>query len=163
MRSRDLSPFYRSSIGFDRMLDLLDAFSRPEPDEGWPPYDIERLGDDQYRVTMAVAGFAEDELSVVAEPNALLVEGRKREEASARNFLHHGISLRAFRRKFDLADFVKVTGASYENGLLAITLERELPEAMKPRRIEIGAPQRPTAVGREERRREKAEAGAEAH
>jgi molecular chaperone IbpA len=112
---------------------------------------------------MAVAGFAADELSVVAEPNALLVEGKKREEASARNFLHHGISQRAFRRKFDLADFVKVTGASYENGLLAITLERELPEAMKPRRIEIGAPQRSTAVGREEQRREKAEAGAEIH
>jgi molecular chaperone IbpA len=139
MRSYDLTPFYRSTIGFDRMLDLLGAVSRPEIEESWPPYDIERLAEDRYRITMAVAGFSPDELSIVAEPNALLIEGRKNDDDSGRNYLHRGIAQRAFRRQFDLADFVKVAGASYENGLLSVELEQEIPEAMKPRRIEIGA------------------------
>lgn len=141
MRTYDFSPYYRSSIGFDRMLDLLGASQRPEADETWPPYDIERQDEDRYAITMAVAGFAPDEISIMAEPNALLVEGRKKEDDSGRNFLHRGIAQRAFRRQFDLADFVKVTGASLEHGLLRIELEREIPEAMKPRRIEIGARQ----------------------
>jgi molecular chaperone IbpA len=141
MRTYDLSPYYRSSVGFDRMLDLLGAPQRPEADETWPPYDIERQDEDRYSITMAVAGFAQDEISIMAEPNALLVEGRKTDDDRERKFLHRGIAQRAFRRQFDLADFVKVTGASLEHGLLRIELEREIPEAMKPRRIEIGAPQ----------------------
>jgi molecular chaperone IbpA len=141
MRTYDFSPYYRSSIGFDRMLDVLGAPQRPEADETWPPYDIERLDEDRYSITMAVAGFAQDEISIVAEPNALLIEGRKTQDDSGRSFLHRGIAQRAFRRQFDLADFVKVTGASLEHGLLRIELEREIPEAMKPRRIEIGAGQ----------------------
>jgi molecular chaperone IbpA len=141
MRTYDFSPYYRSSVGFDRMLDLLGAPQRPEADETWPSYDIERQDEDRYSITMAVAGFAPDEISIMAEPNALLVEGRKSEDDSGRNFLHRGIAQRAFRRQFDLADFVKVTGASLEHGLLRIELEREIPEAMKPRRIEIGASQ----------------------
>lgn len=138
MRTYDFSPYYRSSVGFDRMLDLLGAPQRPEADEPWPPYDIERQDEDRYAITMAVAGFAQDEIVIVAEPNALLIEGRKSEDDRGRNFLHRGIAHRAFRRQFDLADFVKVTGASLEHGLLRIELEREIPEAMKPRRIEIG-------------------------
>jgi molecular chaperone IbpA len=141
MRTYDLSPYYRSSIGFDRMLDLLGAPQREEANEAWPPFDIERLDEDRYSITMAVAGFAEDEISIIAEPNALLVEGRRSDDESGRNFLHRGIAQRAFRRHFDLADFVKVTGASLEHGLLHIQLEREIPEAMKPRRIEIGTSQ----------------------
>ena len=141
MRTYDFSPYYRSSIGFDRMLDLLGAPQRPDFDETWPPYDIERLDEDRYAITMAVAGFSQDEITIMAEPNALLVEGRKRDAENGRNFLHRGIAQRAFRRQFDLADFVKVTGASLEQGLLRIELEREIPEAMKPRRIEIGTGQ----------------------
>lgn len=141
MRTHDFSPYYRSTVGFDRMLDLLGAPQRPEADETWPPYDIERLDEDRYSITMAVAGFAQNEISIVAEANALLVEGRKEGDDSGRNFLHRGIAQRAFRRQFDLADFVKVTGATLEHGLLRIELEREIPEAMKPRRIEIGTGQ----------------------
>jgi molecular chaperone IbpA len=141
MRTNDFSPYYRSSIGFDRMLDLLGAHQRPEFDEAWPPYDIERLDEDRYSITMAVAGFGQGDITIMAEPNALLVEGRKGGDDSERNFLHRGISQRGFRRQFDLADFVKVTGASLERGLLRIELEREIPEAMKPRRIEIGTSQ----------------------
>ena len=141
MRTYDFTPYYRSTIGFDRMLDLLGAMSRPEVDESWPPYDIERLGEERYRITMAVAGFSRDEISIVAEPNALLIEGRKQDDDSGRHYLHRGIAHRAFRRQFDLADFVKVAGASYENGLLSVELEQEIPEAMKPRRIEIATSQ----------------------
>lgn len=150
MRTYDFSPYYRSSVGFDRMLDLLGAPQRPEADETWPPYDIERQDEDRYSITMAVAGFAQDEILIMAEPNALLVEGRRNEDDSGRNFLHRGISQRAFRRQFDLADFVKVTGATLEYGVLRIELEREIPEAMKPRRIEIGTSQaRVTKAARE--------------
>lgn len=141
MRAYDLSPLHRSTIGFDRMLDLLGAARRPEgAEEAWPPYDIERVNEDRYRITMAVAGFAESELNIIAEPNALLIEGRKADDDSGRNFLHRGISQRAFRRQFDLADFVIVTGATFENGLLSVNLQQEIPEAMKPRRIEIATP-----------------------
>jgi molecular chaperone IbpA len=141
MRTNDFSPYYRSSIGFDRMLDLLGAPERPGFDDAWPPYDIERLDEDRYSITMAIAGFGQDDITIMAEPNALLVEGCKSDNENGRNFLHRGISQRAFRRKFDLADFVKVTGASLEHGLLRVELEREIPEAMKPRRIEIGTSQ----------------------
>jgi molecular chaperone IbpA len=159
MRTTDFAPYYRSSIGFDRMLDLLGADQRPRVEETWPPYDIERLGEDRYRITIAVAGFDPDELSIVSEPNSLLVEGRKQDDDSGRNFLHRGIAQRAFRRQFDLADFVKVAGATYENGMLSIELEQEIPEAMKPRRIEISSSREPSRVsntGREDKKIESA-------
>lgn len=147
MRTYDFSPYYRSSIGFDRMLDLLSAGAQPKLEtkieDSFPPYDIERTGEDSYRITIALAGYARDEIAIMAEPNALWVEGQKAEDGAQRNFMHRGISQRPFRLHFDLADFVKVNGAACENGLLRIELEREIPEAMKPRRIEIGASIRP--------------------
>lgn len=150
----DLAPFYRSSVGFDRMLDVLGAF-RPALQEAWPPYDIERVEEDRYRITMALAGFSQDELSVVAERNTLFVEGRKPDEVGTRNYLHRGIAQQGFRHQFDLADFVEVKGAAYENGLLSIDLEREIPEAMKPRRIEIATAQaQPPGPAANERRRQ---------
>jgi len=132
----DLSPLFRSSIGFDRIFDLLESASRVETLDNWPPYDITKAGEDAYRITMAVAGFTPDELTITHEPNLLVVSGSKSDEGTGQ-YLHRGIAGRAFRRKFELADHVKVTGASLENGLLTIDLLRELPEEMKPRRIEI--------------------------
>jgi molecular chaperone IbpA len=135
----DFAPFYRSTVGFDRMFDMLDGLSRPAADHVWPPYDIERVGDDQYRITVAVPGFARDDLWVIAGPNGLLVEGRPNSEDDQRVFLHQAIARRPFRHEFHLADFVKVVGATMDNGLLVISLEREIPEAMKPRRVTISA------------------------
>ena len=134
----DFSPLYRSSIGFDRMFDLLENASRVETTESWPPYDIAKTGDDTYRITMAVAGFAQDELEISAEPNLLVVTAQKRAEARG-DYLHRGIAARSFTRRFELADHVKVTAATLVNGLLTIELQRELPEAMKPRRIPISS------------------------
>lgn len=139
MRTADLSLYYRSTIGYDRMLSLLEALSRRESEDAGPPYDIEMLDADHYRITLAVAGFAIDDLSVHAEPNALMVEGVKPSADAERTYLHHGIVNRAFRRRFDLADFVVVTGASCDNGLLTVDLARQLPEAMKPRQVHINA------------------------
>lgn len=132
----DFSPLYRSSVGFDRVFDLLENASRSI--DNWPPYDIARNGDDDYRITMAVAGFSQDELSMTQEQNMLLVTGEKKDEDKA-EYLHRGIVCRAFERRFQLADHVKVTGAGLENGLLTIDLKREIPEEMKARRIEIGS------------------------
>lgn len=132
----DFSPLWRTGIGFDRMLDLLDNVASFEPSDHYPPYNIEKTGEDAYRVTLAVAGFAPDELTVTAQPNLLLVAGRKA-EGQAGEFLHHGIATRPFERQFRLADYVKVASARLENGLLTVDLVREVPEAMKPRRIEI--------------------------
>ena len=134
----DFSPLFRSSIGFDRMLNALEAASRVESIDNWPPYDIAKLGEDDYRITMAVAGFGEKELTLTQEQNMLLVAGQKADEESAQ-YLHRGIAGRAFQRRFELADHVKVVGASLVNGLLTIDLKREIPEEMKPRRIEIAA------------------------
>lgn len=134
----DLSPFFRSSVGFDRIFDLLENASRVQPIDNWPPYDIERVGSDAYRISMAVAGFAEDELSLTWKPNLLVVSGAKSGKDEA-DYLHRGIANRAFERRFELADFVEVENARLENGLLTIDLKRELPEEMKPRRIEIGS------------------------
>lgn len=134
----DFSPFYRSSIGFDRMFDILQNASRPQLVNNWPPYDIERTADDGYRVTVAVAGFAEDELEITHEPNLLVVSGQHR-QAEDGEYLHRGLSMESFTRRFQLADHVKVAGASLSNGLLVIDLVREVPEEMKPRRIEIGS------------------------
>ena len=132
----DFTPLFRSSIGFDRMLDALEAASRVEPINNWPPYDIAKMGEDDYRITMAVAGFSQDELTITQEQNMLMVSGQKAGENDDR-YLHRGIPGQAFQRRFELADHVKVVDASLLNGLLTIDLKRELPEEMKPRRIEI--------------------------
>jgi molecular chaperone IbpA len=139
MRNFDFSPLYRSTVGFDRLFNLLDASSRVEHLNNWPPYNIEKLSEDQYRITMAVAGFSPDELTVTAQANALLVTGQKKGSEDGAQYLHRGIATRAFKQSFDLADHVKVTGANLDNGLLTIDLKREVPEALKPRRIEIAA------------------------
>jgi len=135
MRTFDFTPLYRSTVGFDRLFDMLDSGIRSD----WPPYDIEKLGDDQYRISMAVAGFAADEIELTQQGNSLLVSGAKAQaEDRADAFLHRGIANRNFKQSFSLADHVKVTDASLENGLLSISLTREVPEQLKPRRIAIG-------------------------
>jgi molecular chaperone IbpA len=137
MRSVDFAPLSRSTIGFDRMLQLFEDASRlGQPETSYPPYNIEKLREDSYRITMAVAGFAENELSITQQANSLLVAGRKSGKDGG-HYLHHGLAARAFDQRFDLADFIKVTGASLVNGLLAIELVREVPEAMKPRSVKI--------------------------
>ncbi len=142
MTTFDLSPLYRTAIGFDRMADMLSNASRVDSN-GYPPYNIESLGEDRYRITMAVAGFSRDELEIVSEQNTLTVHGSKVEtaddEGGDREFLYRGIANRSFERRFQLADHVKVAGADLENGLLHVELQRELPERMKPRKIEIGS------------------------
>ena len=148
MRSSfDFSPFRRSTVGFDRLFDMIESSARTEVSDSWPPFNLERDGDDGYRITLAVAGFRPEEIEVVAQQNQLIVTGRKEEQAGDDDrYLHRGISARAFERRFQLADFIQVRSADFDNGLLSISLEREVPEAMKPRRIEIGsgsAPKRP--------------------
>jgi molecular chaperone IbpA len=135
MRTYDFSPLFRSTIGFDRLFDLVETAQRAG-DEGYPPYNIERLADDRYQITLAVAGFAPDEISIMAEQNVVTIEGGKTEKAE-REFLYRGISARQFKRQFSLADYVQAKDATFENGLLRIELVREIPEAMKPRRIAI--------------------------
>src|SRR3712207_4216747 len=140
MMNYDFSPLFRSTVGFDRVLDLLDEASRGQSmTTNWPPYNIEKTGDDQYRITMAVAGFSPEEIELVQQENVLLVAGQKHLDPEGVQVLHRGIATRAFRQTFKLADHVKVTGANLDNGLLVIELRREVPEALKPRRIEIGA------------------------
>jgi molecular chaperone IbpA len=138
MRNFDLSPLYRSTVGFDRVFDLLDQAARVEPLTNWPPYNIEKLGEDRYRISMAVAGFSQDEIELLQKDGALFVSGQKHADPEGVQMLHRGIATRAFKQSFSLADHVKVAGASLENGLLMIDLVREVPEALKPRRIEIG-------------------------
>jgi molecular chaperone IbpA len=133
----DFSPLYRSSIGFDRVFDLLENASQTASADNWPPYDIARTGENAYRITMAVAGFSQDELSIVHEPNMLVIAGERTGEDPG-EYLHRGIAGRPFERRFEIADHVKVTAAGLVNGLLSIDLEREIPEEMKPRRIQIG-------------------------
>jgi molecular chaperone IbpA len=134
----DFSPLFRSSVGFDRLVNALEAASRVESIDNWPPYDIAKTGEDDYRITMAVAGFSEDELSVTQEQNMLLVAGKKSADENAQ-YLHRGIAGRSFQRRFQLADHVRVEGATLVNGLLTIDLLREIPEELKPRRIAISA------------------------
>jgi len=133
----DFSPLYRSTVGFDRLFDMLDEATRVEPAANWPPYNIEKTGDDDYRITMAVAGFSPDEIELVQQENTLYVSGQKHPEPEGVQVLHRGIATRAFKQSFNLADHVKVTGASIDNGLLTVELKREVPEALKPRRIAI--------------------------
>ncbi len=140
MRTFDLSPLYRSTVGFDRLFSVLDSLTNVDATtQTYPPYNIERTGENAYRVTMAVAGFGEDDLSIEAKENTLTVKGEKKAEAEGKEaaFLYRGIAGRAFERRFQLADHVEVKGASLENGLLHIDLTREIPEAMKPRTIAI--------------------------
>ncbi len=136
MSTIDLSPLYRSSVGFERLPTLLsDAVQRGEV--GYPPYNIEKTGEDTYRIAMAVAGFSADDVEIVAERNRVTIRGNVQEDKDT-TYLHRGIAARAFERHFDLAEYVEVAGASLENGLLQINLKREVPERMKPRQIEIG-------------------------
>ena len=142
MRDYDLTPLWRSTVGFDRVFDrvfdLLDNSGRWTGEDNYPPYNIQRTDDDHYQITLALAGFSTEEVSVTAEQNVLTVEGRKAESAD-QQYLYQGIPARPFRRVFNLADYVQVKGASFEGGLLKIDLVRELPEAMKPRRIAIAS------------------------
>ena len=138
MRTYDFSPLYRSSVGFDRMMRLLDAATRGEENSPtYPPYNIEKTGDSAYRITMAVAGFAEDELNISVQEGVLTVSGKAQRDEEQANFLHRGIARRAFERRFELADFIQVKGATLANGLLHVDLVREVPEAMKPRTVKI--------------------------
>ncbi|KAA3513057.1 Hsp20 family protein [Agrobacterium rosae] len=139
MRHVDFSPLYRSTVGFDRLFSMLDGIGQPEQAQAYPPYNIERTGESSYRITMAVAGFDESELSIESRANVLTVKAEKAEEnkESEGEFLYRGIAKRAFERRFQLADHVEVQNASLKNGLLHIDLLRNIPEAMKPRRIAI--------------------------
>jgi molecular chaperone IbpA len=138
MRTLDFSPLYRSVVGFDRLADLLDAAAQ-ESGAGYPPYNIERTGDHEYRIEIAVAGFKPDELSIEVKEAVLTVTGRKAGGDVERRFVHRGLAERNFERRFQLAEYVLVTDANLADGLLSISLKRELPEALKPRRIEIGS------------------------
>ena len=139
MRSYDLSPLFRSSVGFDRMMRLLDAATRmDESAPSYPPYNIEKTGENAYRITMAVAGFSEDELTITVQEGVLTVAGKSMKDGEPAQFLHRGIARRAFERRFELADTIQVGGANLANGLLHIDLVREVPEAMKPRTIKVG-------------------------
>jgi molecular chaperone IbpA len=139
MRTIDLSPLYRSVVGFDRLADLLDN-AAADAATGYPPYNIERTAENAYRVEIAVAGFRPDELNIEVKENLLTVQGRKAANDDQRRFLHRGLAERNFDRRFQLADYVVVTDAKLADGLLSISLQRELPEALKPRRIEISTP-----------------------
>ena len=137
MRNFDLSPLYRATVGFDQIADLMDrVLTNDVSRESYPPYNIEKTGEDAWRISVAVAGFSEGELSVEVKQNALFVSAKKAGE-DERTYLHRGIATRAFERRFHMADHVRVTGAVHENGMLHIDLTREVPEALKPRRIEI--------------------------
>jgi molecular chaperone IbpA len=148
MRTYDVAPLFRSSVGFDRLFDLLSQAERVEASNAWPPYDIEKVAEDEYRITMAVAGFAPDEIELTQHDTTLLVTGQKKDKDGERQYLHRGIASRTFRQTFNLAEHVTVTGAALENGLLTVSLKREVPEALKPRRIAIGGGK--AAVGRDD-------------
>jgi len=139
MRSYDFSPLYRSAIGFDRLAQLFDNAQRADSQPSYPPYNIELVAEDKYRITMAVAGFSTAEIEIEAENETLKIVGRKQKEEGTANFLHRGIAARDFEQRFQLANHIKVVGAQMENGLLNIELVREVPEALKVRKIEINA------------------------
>jgi molecular chaperone IbpA len=148
MRTYDFSPLYRSTVGFDQLFNLLDQTARGEA-SNWPPYNVERISEDDYRIVMALAGFSPDEIELVQKENTLLVAGHKNAEQQegGPEVLHRGIATRPFRQSFNLAQHVKVTDAKFEHGLLTIELKREVPEALKPRRIEIATGSGATSVG----------------
>jgi len=136
MRSFDYAPLYRTTVGFDRLFDMLDNSVRSD----WPPYNIEKIGDDDYRITMAIAGFSPDEVELTQHGPELIVIGQKQPEEGGRQILHRGMATRNFKQAFKLADYVKVAKATLENGLLSVDLVREIPEEMKPRRIGLVSP-----------------------
>ena len=139
MTTFDFAPLYRTSVGFDRLASMLSSANRQDQGNSYPPYNIRSTSEDHYQITMAVAGFSENDLEITTEQNRLLIIGKRADEAEEQGeYLHRGIATRSFERRFNLADHVKVVGANLENGLLHVDLERELPEAMKPRTIEIG-------------------------
>ncbi|MBL26723.1 MAG: heat-shock protein [Rhodospirillaceae bacterium] len=139
MRTFDLSPLFRTTVGFERLNQMLDSAQRFEDSApSYPPYNIEKLDEDSYRISMAIAGFGQNDVDVTVHDNVLIVSGKIQETQEERKFLHRGIATRAFERRFQLADHIKVTGASLDNGLLHIELAREVPEEAKPRKIEIG-------------------------
>ncbi len=139
MRTVDFSPLYRTIVGFDRLADMIDTAAKQEPAGGYPPYNIEQLGEHEYRIELAVAGFAEDDLDIQVQENVLTIAGKRGadDEGGARNYLHRGIAERSFERRFHLADNVEVRDAELKNGLLAVRLERQIPEEKKPRQIAI--------------------------
>jgi molecular chaperone IbpA len=142
MRHVDFSPLYRSTVGFDRLFTILDSLAQPEGGQTYPPYNIERTGEDSYRISMAVAGFSDEEISIEAHRNVLTIKGERKNETNGEGseLLYRGIASRAFERRFQLADHVDVTGANLKNGLLHIDLKRNIPEELKPRKIAISAP-----------------------
>jgi molecular chaperone IbpA len=148
----DLSPLFRTAIGFDRLARLMDTARAAADAPSYPPYNIERTGDDAYTLTMAVAGFGQDDIDITAQDNVLVISGKAPQTQDESRFLHRGIAGRAFERRFVLADHIRVEGASLENGLLHVALRREVPEALKPRRIAIstGRPQQPAIEGHAE-------------
>lgn len=153
MRTLDLTPLFRSTVGFDRFDKLFDvAFREAARDVSYPPYNIVKQGQDRYRISMAVAGFAEKDLELTAHDGVLIVKGSAQEPEQGTQYLHRGIAQRAFEHRFQLADHVKVVGAKLQNGLLDVELAREVPEAMKPRRIDIGSaqPQKPRVIEAQE-------------
>lgn len=138
MNRFDLTPYRRSMVGFDRLFDLLESQNRPNSGDNYPPFNIERRGPDAYRITLAVAGFKATDIDITAQQNLLTVKGHKGDEPTDSDFLHVGIAQRGFERRFELADYVRVDGADLQDGLLVIDLVREVPEAMKPKKISIG-------------------------
>lgn len=145
MRSMDFSPLYRSAVGFDRLANLLEAASKLDGPNGYPPYNIETVGENAYRIEIAVAGFKPEELNLEVKENLLTVQGRKTANDEGKQFLYRGLAERNFERRFQLADYVVVTDAQLNDGLLSISLKRELPESLKPRRIEISNAAQPAA------------------
>jgi molecular chaperone IbpA len=139
MNRFDLSPYRRSMVGFDRLFDLLENQGRANTGDNYPPFNIEKLGSESYRITLAVAGFKPDDIDITAQQNLLVIQGKKSEDPAENQFLHVGIAQRGFERRFELADYVKVTSANLEDGMLVIELEREVPEAMKPKKIAVGS------------------------
>lgn len=138
MATNELNPLYRTLVGFDRFASLMDQAARLDGASGYPPFNVEQIGEDEFRIELAVAGFAQEDLAIEFKQNSLTVTGARRQNETQRNFLHRGIAERSFERRFALADHVRVAGASLENGILTIELMRELPELLKPRKIEIG-------------------------
>jgi molecular chaperone IbpA len=154
----DFAPYRRSTVGFDRLFDFLENASRVEAGDNYPPFDIEKVSDDSYRITLAVAGFKQNEIDITARQNLLVVTGRKNENRNKDgNYLHMGIATRAFERRFELADFVRVEDAELRDGLLSIELVREIPEAMKPRKISINGGSSHTLEGSNENQEQIAE------
>jgi molecular chaperone IbpA len=147
----DFTPFRRSTVGFDRLFDMLESGNASQPTDNYPPFDLEQVSDDEYRITLAVAGFRSDEIDIIAQQNLLIVSGRKRED-NDRRYIHRGIATRAFERRFGLADYVQVKNADLRDGILAIDLVREIPEEMKPRKVSInGAQEQQQIDGQAER------------